>query len=83
VVEVSGMLRSIVHRLSVIVSGRLSIPQLAFVSELQAACARATLIARPTASSLEFVVEMEEEGLDPRRARAVVQRRPVLNLSHL
>jgi hypothetical protein len=33
------MLRSIVHRLSLIVSGRLSIPQLAFVSELQAACA--------------------------------------------
>jgi uncharacterized membrane protein YccC len=80
VIDAAGTLRRIVHHLSGIASGRLSMPQLAVPAELQAARAECDSALRHHLQSWLEVFD-EGQGLDPRRALAVTERRPPEDLA--
>ena len=72
VIEAAGTLRRIVHRLSGIASGRLSIPQLALPAGIQAARAACETALRNHLQSWVEVLE-DEHGFDRHRAIDVME----------
>ena len=80
VIEAAGTLRRIVHRLSGIASGRLSMSQLALPAEIQAARAACETTLRHHLQSWLEVLE-EEQGLDRGRTLEVAERRPAEDLA--
>jgi len=73
VIEAAATLRRIVHRLSVIAIGRLSMPQLAVPAEIQTARTALETGLRDHLESWLGVVE-QEPGPDPRRIAEVAER---------
>jgi uncharacterized membrane protein YccC len=73
VIEASATLRRIVHRLSVIAIGRLSMPQLAVPAEIQTTRTALETGLRDHLQSWLRVVE-QEPGPDPRRIAEVAER---------
>src|SRR5262249_2453349 len=80
VIEAAGTLRRIVHRLSGIASGRLSMSQLTLPADLQAARAACDTALRRQRRSWREVFA-EEQDMDRRRALAVRERRPATDLA--